>query len=82
MTAAAVEVHRSAMLGNLQAVAVQLGFVQPVVAGGHALGCYGAARLYELDEHVYGLERPFKVFSQPILGVQRTADSPGTNNRK
>jgi len=39
----------SAMLGILQAVAIEFGFMQPVVAGGHALGCRGPAGLDEAE---------------------------------
>ena len=51
MAAAAVKAHRTAMLGYLQAVAVQLEFVQPVVAGGNAFGGHGAAGLDKAERH-------------------------------
>jgi len=49
MPAAAVEAHHAAFLGNLQAVAVQLGLVQPVVASWHGLGGHGVARRDEME---------------------------------
>ena len=43
MAAAAIEAQHATMLGNLQAVAVEFGFMQPTVTGRYALGRYWAA---------------------------------------
>jgi hypothetical protein len=49
MAAAAVEAHGTAVLGYLQAIAVQLRLMQPPVAGGHFLGADWAAGLDEAE---------------------------------
>jgi len=49
MATAAVETHHSAMLGNLQAIAIEFRFMQPAVAGGHLLGADWTAGLDEAE---------------------------------
>jgi len=49
MAAAAVEAHCVAVLVDLQAVAIELRFMQPAVAGGHRLGEDGATGLDEAE---------------------------------
>jgi hypothetical protein len=74
MTAAAVEAHRPAMLDDLQAVAVKLGFVQPVVAGGHALGRHRAAGLDEAEGRDHRTQLagfPLELFDGSPLAIKQ-----------